>query len=68
LVFVPIIQKIGELSSKPNSVNPLPCQSVCWSLCHYLQPCHHTCHPLMFWESVCGWWQQKCITIISIAN
>jgi hypothetical protein len=29
LVFVPIIQKIGELSSKPNSVNPLPCQSVC---------------------------------------
>jgi hypothetical protein len=27
--FVPIIQKIGELRSKPNSVNPRPCQSVC---------------------------------------
>ena len=27
--FVPIIRKIGELRSKPNSVDPRPCQSVC---------------------------------------
>jgi hypothetical protein len=27
--FVPIIRKIGERRSKPNSVNPRPCQSVC---------------------------------------
>jgi hypothetical protein len=33
--FVPIIRKIGELHSKLNSVNPHPCQSVCWSLCQY---------------------------------
>jgi hypothetical protein len=31
--FIPIIQEIGQLCSKPNSVNPHPCQSVCWSLC-----------------------------------
>jgi hypothetical protein len=31
--FVPIIWKIGKLRSKPNSINPRPCQSVCWSLC-----------------------------------
>jgi hypothetical protein len=27
--FVPIIRKFGELRSKPNSVDPRPCQSVC---------------------------------------
>jgi hypothetical protein len=25
--------KIGKLHSKPNSVNPCPCQSICLSLC-----------------------------------
>jgi hypothetical protein len=39
--FARFIRKIGELRSKPNSVNPRPCQSIrlliplaqCWSFC-----------------------------------